>query len=376
MTTGRPLRCSRGRCPSFERAIPPTPLTVADTLDDLGYALLLTLRYDEAQRALDRALSIRQAAVAGDDEGTARTLERQAALLHKRGRYADARPLLERALRIRETDARRHVDRAETLNLLGDQHWYEARYDEARGFYVRAAAAASEACGDAYPRLPVYLKNLAQAMADLGDLGGAIATGRRALEIAEANLGRDHPEVGNILNDLAIRQKDLGDYREARALYERALAILSKRSSQRNVAIVIHNLAYLHSKLGDFAEAVRLEKQAIAILEKVLEPQHPIVGTAVYAQALVLSEQHRDLEARPLYERALAIRRRTMKPDDRSLQLTQMMLARTLLRLGDVRGALQLSERAFPDRSHDEGIEDLNMAALLALRAEIELAAR
>ena len=80
--------------------------------------------YDEAQRAGSGAVNQTRGQWRRR-QGTARATGASGRPAAQASEAADARPLLERALRIRDADARRPIDQAETLNLLGDQHWCE-----------------------------------------------------------------------------------------------------------------------------------------------------------------------------------------------------------------------------------------------------------
>lgn len=51
---------------------------------------------------------------------------------------------------------------------------------------------------------------------------------RRALEMKEKLLGKDHPDVAMTLNNLAVLLKKQEKYEEAASMYERALAIFEK----------------------------------------------------------------------------------------------------------------------------------------------------
>jgi CHAT domain-containing protein/predicted negative regulator of RcsB-dependent stress response len=351
-------------------------VSVAESLDDLAYVLLLIQRYEEARQTLDRALATQEPLLDASHQSIARTLERFGLLFHKQASYAAARPVLERALTIRESAGPGNPDLPETLYLYGDQFWFEGNFPTARDFYVRAAGAAETTCGEGHPRLAVYLRNVAAALAVIGDLSGAITTGERGLRIAVAQLGADDPEVAMTLNGLGIRKKSLGNYAEARELYERALAIATRRFGRDHdlVATLVHNLAVLSAEIGDFAEAKRQEDRAVAIWERVFEPGHPFVATAVTTLADALSDQGRYVEARALYERALAIREQKLQPGHRDLASTQMDVARTLFRLGEVRRAMDLSERALASLERRDIPDDLTLARAAVTRADLELA--
>jgi len=66
---------------------------------------------------------------------------------------------------------------------------------------------------------------------------------------------------------------------------------------------------------GDFAAARPLCERALAIREKALGPSHPGTATSLDSLADLLQAQGDSAAARPLYERALAIRQKALGPD-------------------------------------------------------------
>ena len=347
---------------------------VVDALSDLTYALTLSEQYPEAREAVERSLATAERVFKKDNEKTAGVFERQVLLLQKEGKYSEARPPLERALRIRELDGTTGLKLAETLNLSGEQAWFEGRIPAALDGYRAAVAALQKACADDHPRLSEYLRNLAVAMATLGDLEGSVVQSQRALDIAQRVLGPDHPQVAAILNDLALRRKDLGELQEARRLFEMALGLAVRRFGSNHdwVATFVHNLALLNAQIGDLAEAKRLEARAVAIWERLLGSSHPYVATALESLAVVLSDQRRDVEARPLYERALTIRERALPPEHRDLAKTRIRLATTLLRLGNTGRAMRLSNLGLKSLEAGGDAHDLDLAWGLMTTGDLE----
>ena len=58
-----------------------------------------------------------------------------------------------------------------------------------------------------------------------GQYDRAVDVTKKALEVAEENVGPDHPDVASILNNLAAFYETQGQYAQAEPLYKRALAI-------------------------------------------------------------------------------------------------------------------------------------------------------
>ena len=81
------------------------------------------------------------------------------------------------------------------------------------------------------------------------------------------------------------------------------------------VAISLNNLAELYRNQGKYDEAEPLYQRALAIREKSLGSDHPDVATSLNNLAVLYSDQGRYDEAEPLYQRALAIREKSLGAD-------------------------------------------------------------
>jgi tetratricopeptide (TPR) repeat protein len=74
------------------------------------------------------------------------------------------------------------------------------------------------------------------------------------------------------------------------------------------VASVIHNLGELNRAKGDAKQSEAYFRRALAIKERYLGPDHPSVAGTLENLAALCRESGRKEEAKPLEERAAAIR--------------------------------------------------------------------
>jgi tetratricopeptide (TPR) repeat protein len=161
--------------------------------------------------------------------GLGTSLNNLAMIYVKLGRYAEAEPLLKRALAIQEKAlGPDHPDVAESLNNLATLYAEQGRYAEAEQFYRRALAIREEALGPDHPKVGASLNNLAMIYESQGRQADAGPLCERGLAIREDTLGRDHPDVGGSLNCLATVYAEQGRDSEADPLFKRALAIREK----------------------------------------------------------------------------------------------------------------------------------------------------
>jgi tetratricopeptide (TPR) repeat protein len=354
-----------------ERMRPSRPLDVATTLEDLASALRLSERYDGAQRALVRALALRRRYGDANRLPLARTLEGLAAVELRGGNLAQARAHLDEAFAIRQPTQSNHPDFAGTLSAYGDLHWFEGHFAEAQQSYEQALTLAQARLGPDDSQVALYLRYLGEATLRVNDVERARALFEQAHAIALRALGPHHPELAAYLTDLAWVSRVQGDFSEARTLYEEAVRIIQERlgANHPRAANPLHHLATLHQYLGDIDEAILLQKKALVLWERQLGPRHTYVAWALDWLARVLSQAHRDAEAQPFYERALAIRERASSRSDVAQTLTG--LAITLIRLGHVRRAEVLIARALTLCDESTDAKDSDISSALTARAMV-----
>ncbi|MFH1841908.1 MAG: serine/threonine-protein kinase [bacterium] len=226
------------------------------------------------------------------------------------GLFAQARPLLERALVIRQDHLdEQHLDVAQSLLDLGILLWQIGDYQGARPRYERSLTIREATLGPDHPLVAASLNNLAVLLMETGDHEGARPLYERALAIAEVAFGSESPQVATSLDNLGILHWRTGDHEGARSLYERGLAIREATlgSDHPQVATSLNNLAVLFRETGDNESARPLYERALTIREKALGPNHPHVAFSLNNLAVLFMETGDHAGARPLYARALAI---------------------------------------------------------------------
>ena len=203
------------------------------------------------------------------------------------------------------------------FNQLGLLFDAKADYAEAEPLMRRALAIDEKSYGPDHPDVAIRLNNLAQLLQATNRLAEAEPLMRRALAIDEKSYGPDHPNVAIRLNNLAGLLQDTNRLAEAEPLMRRALAIDEKSygPDHPNVAIRLNNLAGLLQATNRLAEAEPLMRRALAIDEKSYGPDHPKVAIRLNNLAQLLQATNRLAEAEPLMRRALAIDEKSYGPD-------------------------------------------------------------
>ncbi|MDD8027137.1 MAG: tetratricopeptide repeat protein [Acidobacteriota bacterium] len=178
------------------------------------------------------------------------------------------------------------------------------------------------------------------------DRAGVVA--RKALEVAENNVGPNHPDVAASLNCLGRIYNAQGQNVQAEALYKRALTIMEATFDQNHpdVAVSLNNLGAFYNAQGQYAQAEPLFKRLLAIRERTLGPDHLELVKSLNDLAGSYSALNQFAQAVPLYERVLAIREKTLGPDHLEVAISLDNLAGIYSAQGQFAQTESLSKRA------------------------------
>ncbi|NNJ12111.1 tetratricopeptide repeat protein [Chloroflexales bacterium ZM16-3] len=126
----------------------------------------------------------------------------------------------------------------------------------------------------------------------------------------------------------------------------RGLAARAAHMEAGQAATLLLNLGYLLKAQGDLTGARSLYERALAMRERTLGPTHPDTASSLNNLASLLQAQGDLAGARPILERALAMREQALGPTHPDTALSLNNLASLLQDQGDVAGARPLYERA------------------------------
>ena len=243
------------------------------------------------------------------------------------GRYAEAEPLLKRALAMREEFLEpEHWKLAGLRNHLALAYHLQGKTAEAEAAYERALSAAERASDDssgvpADISLSATLNNLALFRQSRGDFGQVAPLFERALEILKlaSNAGRSGFafQAGATLNNFATFHTGRESYDKAEALFRLALEnfAIDPNTDEAIWAMTQNNLAELYRRQGRHSEAEPYFKQAVSSLEATLGPDDLYTALVLEGYAALLRETGRDADAEDLATRAEAIRAGSAKND-------------------------------------------------------------
>jgi len=279
-------------------------------------------------------------------------------LQSERGEHDLARQTLLPAVEALRAAQAPRLQMVQAFNALGLVEDRSGRSDAARKYYGDALALAEDRLGPDHPDVATVLNNIGVLEWRAGRAEQAIALLERALDVRVRTLGPDHPEIATSRMNLGNALLAVEQYERASKSFEQAAAALRRRSgSEHDLADTLYNLAICHHMRDDFAAAAPIYEEALLRSQALFGPDHPEVAFAMNGLGVALVELGRLEEARPLLERALAIRtRRGVEPVD--LGEVRFALARTVVGRDRAR-ALELASAARSDYERERVSEQV-----------------
>ncbi len=206
------------------------------------------------------------------------------------GMYAEARPLLQRAL-----DTQRQIlghDNTETIRTalqFANLHWYEGNLKQAEQLYADVVERRRRTLGGEHPDTLRASFELASTYAMQKRWEEAERLSAPTLAIQQRVLGPEHPDTLStmgILQNMYYTQKR---YAEAEPI---VVTILERRrrvlgATHPDALIDLHNLAAIHDGLGRYTQAEATFMEAIEGLRRVLGESHPTTCKSLSALAFM-----------------------------------------------------------------------------------------
>lgn len=324
------------------------PVLTARLLAHTAFIHYTQAEYPEADRNYRRALELIRREPGGDTPQAAEILARLGQLSSATGELRAAVPLFEEALAIDErTLGRDHLEVARVLLVFGGTLKVMAEHDRALEMRKRALDIAQRTLGSHY-LVANYLTDLGSVYLDMGRPSEALDLYEKALEMADATMGRDHPSYAVILTNIGLARLHLD--RPAEALEPLRRAREMKRDAlggdHPDFAFSTLALADALGEAGDIRGALAHYRQAAEVFEQALGRDHYLTADGYLGIGLASIDLGRPAEAVAALEAALEIRE-AVEEDPRPLAATRFALARALvLAGGERRRARELAQAA------------------------------
>jgi CHAT domain-containing protein len=252
----------------------------------------------------------------------ARTLRTAASQLEGADTIDEAQRLLERALTL--TERARGPDDEQVARVaaqLADVYQDLPDFGRADALYHRALAILDRARGADNPTTAVVRSRLASLYRLTDQRAGAEALLRPALEVIEKTVGPGDLRFARGLQTLAALRADALDYERAAAILTRALAILEEIGCDDSprYAAVLADLGDLYTRKGDGKLAEDLLRRAVALYEKLKGPDDYSLSMPLSSLGALATEREDYAAAEGYYLRALTIRERVVGRDHPAL---------------------------------------------------------
>lgn len=305
----RAVECFRSACSGPAPASPEAHKDLLTYRLNLGTALMMIGRLDEAETELRRNVQERLAFYGRPHPGYAFGLEPLADVLLRRGDVRQARDVIEEA----------------AGNFWRNGHERVATALALRAEVIRAAGG-GEPSFSGLEQLPDEIVEQV-AITVTHRTGGDPAVKRAVLTdlvaALEARLGPDHQATLNALSQLANLGRDIGDQTGRIAAIQKVLASYDRQGRAEDALMAALGLAMAQGEAGDMAGALRTYAQARARADGIGRPE--LTSQVLRNHGLALSEAGRPSEAEQCLREAVAAADRGSDPE---------MLGRARIALG------------------------------------------
>jgi CHAT domain-containing protein/tetratricopeptide (TPR) repeat protein len=232
---------------------------------------------------------------------------------------------------------------------LGDIANAMRKVEDARPSYERALQVLTAKLGAEHPQTIFVSSRLGNAYADLQEYSKADRLLSQALEREERILGPEDPMVANTLRGLGILHSDRGDYAKAERELGRALVILEGAglAEDRQYTELLNNLGYIYKWQNKFEKARIYFERSLAIQERRFGPDSPILAKTLSNLGIVARQRKDYAAAERYYLRSLALKEKYVGPEDPDYAAVLMNLANVYSSEGDYKKALETHLRAF-----------------------------
>ncbi len=317
---------------------------IANSYNSLGQT-------DRAIEMMEAVIDERRRELAQDELGMAAALTSMGGLYHGKGDYEQAETALEQALTLfEENEAAESPEAARALRFTGvlqssrgQRQLAEVNHRRALSIWRRTGAKQMEAA---------EISNLSGVVEALGRSEEALTLKREALQLLTGYYGREHPLVATVRNNIAYSLHNAGKYEAAEALYREALGISEELFGEDNVAVAtfLTNLGRVLMDQDRYAEAEPYVRRAAAIRQAHDEPEaFQRIAAEINLASLQLELGQIDESVRG-YRSALERFESLVGPTHNATARVQCLLGSALHRRGDLAGAEVLLRTALENQ--------------------------
>ncbi|HQR05171.1 MAG TPA: serine/threonine-protein kinase [Gemmatales bacterium] len=265
-------------------------------------------QYEEAARLRESTVKKETEKKGADHPDTLHARLREAKLLNKQRKPADAEKLVREVLT--------HVKQLPPLSVAMAQHElasaldHQERYTEAEPLFRQALAVRLKELGADHHDVISNQENLGLNLMNQGKLADAKSLFETIIAIRESKLGADHPDTLVSRGNYALLLKKMGKHDEAIALFTEVLQQKVKKHGPDHPTTLAtrFNLACYFDDLKQYAQAEPLFMENVDYCVSKLGPSHVNTLRTKMALAQVYLNVKKYVEAEPLFRECLEAR--------------------------------------------------------------------
>ena len=224
------------------------------------------------------------------------------------GLYEDARPLLTRALEMRQAiHGPDHPDIAESLAALATLDTRTDRYPQADSLQREAVEMWRRLDGEGSARVASALTGLGGIQTEAGDLQDAEVTLEQALAMQRELFDGDHEDLAQTLHSLGAAAYYGRDYQTAEPYFREALEMRRRLHEPMHPEVIraYDDWGDAIANMGRAEEAEQVAREVVALREQLYGPDHPEVAHSIHNLGATIQFQGRYEDAIPYFEDAL-----------------------------------------------------------------------
>jgi CHAT domain-containing protein/Tfp pilus assembly protein PilF len=207
------------------------------------------------------------------------------------------------------TETDRELQRARNIFAEGFRLHRQGKYLEARPLMLRALEIRERIFGPDSPLLASTLGPLATNYDSTGDYARGQTIRVRELKILEQALGPNHPAVASVIFQIGITYLGKGDDLKAEELYLKALGIFetANQADTNEVAWLLGALGNIYYDRDDFKTAEKYYQQSRVVLERIFGPDHYHLADSYKFLGRVAYDAGDYAKAQAMFQRALTL---------------------------------------------------------------------
>jgi tetratricopeptide (TPR) repeat protein len=317
-------------------------------------------RFDEAESWYRQEYARLLRLVGDEHPSTLDSVHQLAATLSAKGKFAEARALKEKVLKLcSHVLGTEHPSTLAAMNSLVTAMRDQGDFDGALLLGDELLGICRRVLGEYHLGTLTCAGNIASILAEVGEHAQAERVHRVVLEAKRQALGSEHPSTLASMSNVATSLFDQGNYAQAKSLQEEVLSLFVRVLGTQHPDTLSGkcNLAASLGGLGDFAGAKKLEEEVLEVQRRLLGEEHPDTLTTMFNLGVSLANQGDHNESQSIKEHVISVRRRVWGEEHPDTLADMFRLASALLNQGKNAEAISLKMKILEIRRRSLGNE-------------------